>query len=427
MKDSKFNAVRMGFRTRKSRKLIARHFLLLTLLFGVGSMAARCNPQNEKQAEPAKSAVAEAAIATGAEQVARVATLCAGKKVGIVANQTSQVAGVHLLDTLRSVGVEVVVVFGPEHGFRGDAADGQKVESGTDPATGLPVVSLYGKNKKPTNEQLVGVDLLLFDIQDVGARFYTYISTLHLVMEAAAENGVPVLVLDRPNPNGHYVDGPVLDPAYSSFVGMHPIPVVHGMTIGEYAQMINGEGWLKNGVRCDLEVVPCEGYHHNKRYDLPVSPSPNLPNMRSVYLYPSLAFFEGTEVSVGRGTPDPFQQIGMPGFKYGNHQFTPKSIPGVSTYPPQEGKVCIGFDLREEEYGQFNRIHLSWLLAMYAGAPDKKQFFLKSGFFNKLAGTNQLRQQVEAGLSEEEIRESWQPALTDFMKIRAKYLLYEDF
>lgn len=427
MKDSKFNAVGMGFRTRKSRKLIVRQLLLVTLLFGIGSLAARCNTSEKKSVNPKGNVEVDKPVQTGAAQIDSVVAYCTGKRVGIVANQTSLVAGVHLVDTLRGVGVEVVRIFGPEHGFRGDAADGQMVESGTDSATGLPVVSLYGKNRKPTAEQLAGIDLLVFDIQDVGARFYTYISTLHLVMEAAAENGIPVLVLDRPNPNGHFVDGPVLDPAFSSFVGMHPVPVVHGMTIGEYAQMINGERWLKGGLQCDLQVLSCTGYNHKQRYDLPVAPSPNLPNMRSVYLYPSLAFFEGTEVSVGRGTPYPFQQIGMPNFASGNHQFTPISIPGVSTYPPQEGKVCVGFDLREQEYSQLNRIDLSWLLNMYAGAPDKKQFFLKSGFFDKLAGTNQLRQQVEAGLSEQEIIESWQPALNKFLKVRTKYLIYEDF
>lgn len=417
----------MRFRTRKSRKLIVRHLLLLTLLFGVGSIAARCNPQGGDRVAEETAKTEPPAIQTGASQVEFVAALCEGKKVGIVANQTSQVAGVHLVDTLRSAGVEVVRIFGPEHGFRGDAADGQQVESGTDKATGLPVVSLYGKNKKPTAEQLVGIDILLFDIQDVGARFYTYISTLHLVMEAAAESGVPVVVLDRPNPNGHYVDGPVLDRAFVSFVGMHPVPVVHGMTIGEYAQMINGEGWLANGAQCNLQVVACKNYNHNKRYDLPVAPSPNLPNMHSVYLYPSLAFFEGTEVSVGRGTPYPFQQIGMPGFESGKHQFTPVSIPGVSKYPPHEGKTCVGFDLRKEDYSQLGRIDLGWLLRMYKGAPNQEQFFLASGFFNKLAGSNQLKEQIEAGMSEAEIRASWEPALEHFAVVRSKYLIYEDF
>lgn len=367
------------------------------------------------------------ALKTGADQMEHVLQKIGKQRVAIVANQTSQVNGVHLLDTLLSHDVEVVKVFGPEHGFRGNAADGEWVSTETDPESGLPVVSLYGKNKKPTSEQLQGIDLLVFDIQDVGARFYTYISTLHLIMEAAAENEVAVLVLDRPNPNGHFVDGPVLEPEFSSFVGMHPVPVVHGMTVGEYARMINGEGWLKNGLRCDLMVIPCEGYTHDSRYELPVAPSPNLPNMTSIYLYPSLAFFEGTEVSVGRGTNRPFQQIGMPDFPEGEHEFTPKSIPGISKYPPHEGKICRGYDLSAGDYSTLNQIDLEYLLTMFRHAPDKEQFFLKSGFFNKLAGTDNLMQQVKSAMTADEIRESWESDLRQFKEVRKKYLLYPDF
>ncbi len=366
-------------------------------------------------------------IKTGADQMDAVVKACGRLRVGLVANQTSLVKGVHLLDTLLARDVQVVKIFGPEHGFRGNAADGELVESGTDASTGLPVVSLYGKNKKPTPQQLTDVDLLIFDIQDVGARFYTYISTLHLIMEAAAESDVRVLVLDRPNPNGHYIDGPVLKPEYKSFVGMHPVPVVHGMTVGEYAGMINGEGWLAGGQTCELEVILCFGYAHSSRYELPVAPSPNLPNMTSIYLYPSLAFFEGTEVSVGRGTDQPFQQIGMPGFKEGDHEFTPRSITGVSKYPPHEGKTCNGFDLSEGSYAHLRNINLQWLLKMYQQAPDQQRFFLQTGFFNKLAGNSELMQQIKSGISEEEIRETWRNDLDAFQKIRKKYLLYEDF
>lgn len=415
--------------TRKSRKLIGRLILLMWVFAAISSLAVACAASEApptslpEEAQPQK---VKASVLTGADQMDKVVAACTGKQVALVANPTSQVAGVHLLDTLIAVGVDVVRVFGPEHGFRGDAADGEKVDHSKDEKTGMPIVSLYGNNRKPTPEQMVGIDLVIFDVQDVGARFYTYISTLHLMMEAAAESGVTVLVLDRPNPHAHYVDGPVLKPEFSSFVGMHPVPVVHGMTVAEYAQMINGEGLLSGNKTCALQVIPCVHYARKTHYELPVAPSPNLPNMQSIMLYPSLAFFEGTNVSVGRGTDKPFQQIGMPGFASGEHRFTPRSIPGVSKYPPHEGKECVGFDLSSTAPEKPNQLDLKWLLTMYENAPDQSQFFLKSGFFNKLSGTDQLMKQIQEGLSEEEIRTSWQLDLDAFREVRKRYLIYEE-
>lgn len=367
------------------------------------------------------------ALRTGAECMERYLPELEGKRVALCGNQTSMVGDVHLVDTLLSCHINLVKLFCPEHGFRGQAEAGATIASGKDPLTGIPVVSLYGKNKKPTAEQLQNIDILLFDLQDVGCRFYTYISTLHYVMEAAAENGVKVIVLDRPNPNGFYVDGPVLQPEYKSFVGMHPVPVVYGMTIGEYAQMINGEKWLANGAQCDLTVIPLEGYTHATRYELPVAPSPNLQTPEAIYLYPSLCFFEGANISVGRGTEQPFEMYGAPGMLSGDYRFTPKAIPGVSENPPFKGQECRGYLLvlgrswRTAPSG----IMLNLLLNAYRDYPDKATFFLKNNFFDKLAGTDQFRKQIIAGASEEEIRESWKEGLDYFKEIRAKYLLYE--
>jgi uncharacterized protein YbbC (DUF1343 family) len=353
-----------------------------------------------------------------------------GKRVGIVANQTSLIGNTHLVDSLLSMGVAVKKVFAPEHGFRGDSGAGETIQDGRDTKTGLPLVSLYGKNKKPSAEMIRDLDVLVFDIQDVGARFYTYISTMHYVMEAAAENGKKVIVLDRPNPNGFYVDGPVLNPGFKSFVGMHPIPVVHGLTTGELALMINGEKWLNNGIVCDLSVIPCESYRHSDLYELPVHPSPNLPNMAAVYLYPSLCWFEGTDVSVGRGTNKPFQMIGYPGCTTGKTEFKPIDIQGVATDPPHEGKICRGHDL--EEFGltfivTSKALYLDWIKAMYDEFPDKSRFFTAPDFFDKLAGNDQLRKQLIAGSSVSDIRNSWQQDLADYKKMRRKYLLYPDF
>lgn len=375
------------------------------------------------QAQPAQ----QESLQVGAARSGAYLPILHEHSVAVVANQTSMVNDMHLVDFLIDRYVNVRKVFAPEHGFRGEAGAGEKVNSGKDAKTGLPIISLYGSNKKPTPEQLADVGVVVFDIQDVGARFYTYISTMTYVMEACAEQGKKMIILDRPNPNGHYVDGPVLQAGYQSFVGMHPVPVVHGMTIGEYAQMVNGEGWLKNGIKCDLEVVKMSGWDHNTSYQLPVKPSPNLPTQESIILYPSLCFFEGTNVSVGRGTDLPFQQIGAPWFTEGSIRFTPRSMSSAK-YPKYEGEECRGFDLREFARHYLNgsgELYLFWLQEAYQASPDKENFF--NNFFDKLAGTDQLRKDIIAGLGIQQIREAWQEDLLQFKKLRMKYLLYKDF
>ncbi len=366
------------------------------------------------------------AIALGASQMNQYIRLLNGRRVALVVNQTSRIGDTHLVDTLLSKGIQIRTIFAPEHGFRGKADAGEKVADGKDVATGIPLISLYGKHKKPTAADLEGIDWIVFDIQDVGARFYTYISTMHNVMEACAEQGVKFMVLDRPNPNGHYVDGPILDPAFKSFVGMHPVPIVHGMTVGEYAKMINGENWLKGGIQCALTVVPTKHYTHTSAYELPVKPSPNLPNSRSIYLYPSLCLFEGTVMSVGRGTNTQFQIYGHPDYTKGDYQFTPVPMEGAK-YPKHQGKTCFGKDLRNLPIAALRTNHgfnLAYLLEAYQNFEDKEQFFLKNLFFDKLAGTDQLRQQIIAGQTESEIRASWAADLDAFKEKRAKYLMY---
>ncbi|MBW6497442.1 MAG: DUF1343 domain-containing protein [Bacteroidales bacterium] len=385
---------------------------------------------NAPSAKEQQAKEESAGIITGAERTAEYFPLLPGKRIAVAGNHSSRIGEVHLVDSLRWAGFNVVKVFSPEHGFRGEAADGQHIQSHVDERTGIPIVSLYGVNRRPTPEQLADVDLILFDIQDVGMRFYTYISTMTLIMQAAAAAGIPVIVLDRPNPHGHYVDGPMLDLAYTSFVGLHPIPVVHGMTIGEYARLVNGEGWLSHGRTCDLKVIPMENYTHNDLYQLPLAPSPNLPNMLAVYLYPSLCFFEGTAISVGRGTEMPFQVIGhprLPAEKY-PLRFTPQSVQ-ASIHPPLLGQECQGRDLRSiplETLQAEARINLFYLLEAYRDFPEKEKFFINASF-DRLAGSNLLRNQIMAGLNEEQIRQSWQEGLEAFKKIRTKYLLYPDF
>ncbi|WP_029035699.1 exo-beta-N-acetylmuramidase NamZ family protein [Salinimicrobium terrae] len=361
----------------------------------------------------------------GAERTAHFLPILKGKKVGLVGNQTSiiptEAGNVHLVDTLLALDVDLRKVFAPEHGFRGTADAGEAVEDGKDPRTGLPVISLYGNNKKPTKNQLEGLDIILFDLQDVGARFYTYISTLHYVMEAAAENDIQVIVFDRPNPNGHYIDGPVLEPAHKSFVGMHSVPVVHGMTIGEYAKMINGEDWLEKGIKAPLQVIEMENYNHNMSYVLPVKPSPNLPNAKAINLYPSLAFFEGTNVNAGRGTSKQFQVFGspfLPKEKY-PYSYVPQSSEGAKS-PKHLGKTIYGKDLSNTPHLDY--INLEWLIEAYNRTSQKGGFF--NSFFTNLAGTTKLREQIEAGLSAEEIRETWKKDLEGFEEIRRKYLIY---
>lgn len=373
-------------------------------------------------------AFSQSNIKTGAERTDQYVSYLKGKTIAMVVNQTSTIGSTHLVDSLQHLGINIKAVFAPEHGFRGDADAGEKVDNTIDKRTGLPIVSLYGKHYKPYPEDLKGVDLVIFDIQDVGVRFYTYISTMHYVMEACAENKVELMVLDRPNPNGFYVDGPVLDPKFKSFVGVHPIPVVHGMTIGEYAKMINGQKWLKDGIQCKLKVITMENWDHSKSYDLPVKPSPNLPNAQSICLYPSICFFEGTEISLARGTLFPFQAIGAPALKDQPFSFVPKSIPGMSKNPPNENQTCNGVDLRNyncEEFKTSKKLNLQWLFDMYKAYPQKDKFFLPSLFFDKLAGTDQLRKQLIEGKTETEIRKSWEPALSQYKEMRKKYLLYK--
>lgn len=366
-------------------------------------------------------------IRVGAECTEDYISILEGKSVAIVANQTSMVKNQHIVDTLLSLEIDIKKIFSPEHGFRGKADAGEHVNSNIDKKTKLAIKSLYGKHKKPNADDLKGIDILVFDIQDVGARFYTYISTLHYVMEACAENNVPVIVLDRPNPNGYFVDGPVLDTAYRSFVGMHPVPIAHGMTIGEYAGMINGEKWLKNEIKCNLKVIVCDNYSHSTHYSLPVKPSPNLPNDLSISLYPTLCLFEGTVISCGRGTDFPFQTIGNPKLKKDfSFSFTPRSIEGASKNPRYKGETCYGLDFRSDtcEF-QYKRgvINVDLLILMYNSYMNKGEFF--NSFFTKLAGSSILQNQIESGLSANEIRQSWQNDLDNFKTIRNKYLLYK--
>jgi uncharacterized protein YbbC (DUF1343 family) len=371
-------------------------------------------------------------IKTGAEQTALFVPRLKNKKIAVVANQTSVIFKVkslkfkdeknytHLVDSLLELNIKILKVFSPEHGFRGKADASEKVLDGFDIKTHLPIVSLYGKNKKPTKEQLDGIDMVVFDIQDVGVRFYTYISTLHYVIEACAENNIPIMVLDRPNPNGFYVDGPTLNIKYKSFVGMHPVPLVYGMTIGEYAKMINGEHWLKNGVTCNLTVIPLKNYTHQKSYSLPIRPSPNLPNDKAINLYPSLGFFEGTSINAGRGTENQFQQYGAPFFPKSDFSYTPQPNFGAKN-PKFKNKLCYGVSLKNVP--KLNYVNIAWLLDAYSKTPKSKKFF--GATFTKHAGNILLEQQIKKGLSAKQIHDSWQPAIHRFKKIRAKYLIYD--
>ena len=369
-----------------------------------------CSSQSQKQ------------LIVGANQLENYLPLLRNKQIAIVANQTSLINRSHLVDSLLACGVSIVKVFAPEHGFRGESDAGTLINDEIDVKTGLPIHSLYGKNKKPSAEALNNIDLIVFDIQDVGARFYTYISTLHYVMEACAENNVELLVLDRPNPNAHYVDGPILDTAYQSFVGMHPIPIVHGLTIGEYALMINGSFWLKDSIQCNLTVQEMKNYTHSLPYDLPVKPSPNLPNMQSISLYPSLCLFEGTAISVGRGTNLQFQIIGSPLLDSCSYSFSPSPQSGAK-YPKHESLKCCGWDLSKFKIDK--GINLSYLIECFNQYNSKGIPFFNS-FFDKLAGSNVLRVLIEAGWSEAQIKESWQEGLQVYKEQRSNYLIYPE-
>jgi len=371
-------------------------------------------------------------IVTGADQVGEYLPYLKGKRVGMSINQTSIIGDRLSVDSLVALGVEVEAIFGPEHGFRQDASNGAHVADEVDPDTGIPIVSLYGSNRKPTKEQLDALDIMVFDIQDVGCRFYTYINTLADVMEACAENGKELLILDRPNPNG-FVDGPVLDMRFQSGIGKFPIPIAHGMTIGEFARMINGEGWLKDGMQCKLKIIPVKHYRHDLYYELPVSPSPNLNTQVSIILYPSLCLFEGTIISQGRGTYMPFTVLGAPALKgMYDFSFTPVSIPGMSEEPLHKGDTCYGIDLRDHDIEKLHasgRINLQWMLDFYQAYPDKGKFFDRSqstamGRIEALIGNDRFKQQVMDGMSEEAIRETWEPGLRAYKKMRTQYLLY---
>ena len=364
-------------------------------------------------------------IVTGAEQTEVWFPLLEGKRIGLLVNHTAVVDGTHLLDTMVAMQLDVRCVFAPEHGFRGNADAGETVSDDIDNKTGIPIVSLYGKSKKPTPEQMEGIDVVVFDIQDVGVRFFTYISSMHYMMEACAENGVEFIVFDRPNPKGDYFDGPILEKEFTSFVGMHPIPVVHGLTVGELAMMINGEGWLSDEQKCSLNVVRNANYSRDMQYSLPIKPSPNLPNDLSIRLYPSLCFFEATEVSIGRGTYFPFQIIGFPDETFGDFTFTPVSIDGMAKRPLQENKLCYGDDLRNLPPWE-QRFTLHYLLDYYKKSGAKDDFISRENFFNLLAGTDKLLEQIKSGMTEDEIRATWSDGLKNYENMRKPYLLYQE-
>ena len=418
----------------------------LSLLIFIASCSAQKNQKVITHQQPGATEKQESRIIPGAERMNVYLPLIKGKRIGIFANQTSMVGDVHLVDTLKKSGVDIKVIFGPEHGFRGVASAGEKIGNYIDEKTGIPIVSLYGEKRRPSAEDLKDVDILIFDIQDVGARFYTLISSLQEYMEAAMESSKPLLILDRPNPNGFYVDGPVLDPKFKSFVGMQPVPIVYGMTIAEYAFMIAGENWLSEKASqkyayyrtaqnspdtpFHFQVIKCQNYTHKSKYILPVKPSPNLPEIQSIYLYPSTCLFEGTALSEGRGTERPFQLFGHPLLPHNLYAFVPKPNEGAKS-SKHYYETCYGWNLhgtpREVLKKVDNHVQLKWLMEAYRLFPGKDSFFLKSNSFNRLAGNDVLMQQIKDGRSEKEIRKSWEPALGEFKKIRKKYLLYEDF
>ncbi|MGO4819608.1 exo-beta-N-acetylmuramidase NamZ family protein [Flavobacterium sp. W22_SRS_FP1] len=390
------------------------------VLFSCGSSIEKQAAKDEKQYSATVKSSVLLAISTGADNGTIYLPFLRDKKIGIVTNQSGLLSNSnHIVDFLVEENIAIQKIFAPEHGFRGTADAGEHVVDGKDPKTSLPIISLYGDNKKPKPAQLAGIDIMVFDLQDVGARFYTYISSLHYVMEACAENKIPLIILDRPNPNGNVVDGPILEKEYSSFVGMHPIPILHGLSIGEYGKMINGEKWLKNGIQCKLTVIPCTNYNRKMNYSLPVKPSPNLPNDQAVNLYASLCLFEGTNVSVGRGTAKQFQIYGSPYLPKSNFSFIPK--PNIGAQNPFYNEIeCFGEDL--SAIAKVNRMELKWLIKAYQTTEDKSKFF--NSFFTKLAGTKKLQSQIENGVSEVEIRKSWEKGLIQFKEMRSQYLIY---
>ncbi len=409
--------------------LVFKNTVLLSVLLIVSCSSSGKNIENRENKIKITSEKPNQGIQTGAENYTAYLPLLKDKKVGIVTNQTGVLnyyspeetqVNLNIVDFLLAKKINLQKIFAPEHGFRGTADAGEHVVDGKDTKTGLPIISLYGDNKKPKAEQLAGLDVLVFDLQDVGARFYTYISSLHYIMEACAENNIQLIVLDRPNPNGNIVDGPSLEKEFTSFVGMHPIPILHGMTIGEHAQMINGEKWLKNEVKCKLTVIPCLNYKHDMFYSLPMKPSPNLPNDQAINLYASLCLFEGTNVSVGRGTEKQFQIYGSPFLPKSEFSFTP--IPNFGAKEPlYKNQLCYGEDLTKA--AKVSKLELKWIIKAYNETSDKTKFF--NPFFTKLSGTKKLQQQIEAGTSDTDIRKSWEKGLKDFKEMRKKYLIYE--
>lgn len=429
--------------TMKLFRLFAK-FIVILVLFGFVILQASgqsqpINPPPASQKFPVAKPSSVSApsnqsiikIEVGAENTDQYLPLIRNKRVGIIANQTSTIGKQHLVDSLLRLGIKIVMVFAPEHGFRGDAANGAHIENGIDAKTGLPIVSLYGKNSKPSKSDLSKIDVLLFDIQDVGTRFYTFLTTLHYAMQACSEFGKPIILLDRPNPNGFYIDGPILKHGFESMVGVYPIPIVHGMTLAELAQMINGEGWLKDSMHpkiksCKLTVIKCNNYNHNRSYELPIPPSPNLPNQNAIYLYPTLCLFEGSNmISVGRGTNKPFECFGAPWMKQGTYSFCPKNIPGKALNPPFLGDTCRGVllnDFAQDFLISYNHLYIEWLVMLYDECQDQTKFF--NAFFPKLAGSNLLQEQIKSGLKPSQIRQSWQDDIDRFIKLREPYLLY---
>jgi uncharacterized protein YbbC (DUF1343 family) len=419
MKNSLDNSIRFGFQSYT--------LLLITLVF-FSTLISSCSFGSSKNLydsiNPSYILNTKSSVILGNVQTEKYLPLIEGKSVAIVGNQTSVIKNTHLIDSLLSLGIQIKLVFAPEHGFRGQADNGEHITNETDTKTGLKIVSLYGNNSKPTYEHLKNIDLVIYDIQDVGVRFYTYISTLHYVMEACAENGKKLLILDRPNPNGHYIDGPVLKKEFSSFVGMHPVPVVYGMTVGEYAQMINGEEWLKNGIQCDISIIHCQNYSHTTFYSVPIPPSPNLKTDVAIALYPSLCFFEGTTISMGRGTDRPFEIYGHPKFDSTSFSFTPTPRIG-SKNPPFMNQFCYGVDCVKENTFPMYSLDLRPLINAKKLLNNRDKYINSPSFFNKLAGDTLLKKQIENDVSEEDIRNSWKNGLEEFKLIRSKYLLYE--
>ncbi|NNK20152.1 MAG: DUF1343 domain-containing protein [Flavobacteriaceae bacterium] len=417
----------------RGRLVLGLSFLTASLLYGCGDKSVRASAAG-KNLPAVEILPSTDRLVVGANRTELYLPMLSGKRIGLVANQTSVIfkekntdassntAYTHLVDSLLALDIDLIRVFSPEHGFRGTADAGEKVKDGIDQRSGLPIISLYGANRKPTKSQLEGLDVVVFDIQDVGVRFYTYIATLQLVMEACAESGIPVIVLDRPNPNGHYIDGPSMEHEFTGFLGMTTIPLVYGMTIGEYAQMINGEGWLEKETNAELTIIPIEHYTHQTSYSLPLKPSPNLPNDQAINLYPSLGLFEGTNINAGRGTDYQFQRYGAPFLNPSvyNFSYIPESNPGAKS-PKHLGTKCFGEDLRDVP--RLDKVSLEWIIKAYNNCEDKERFFNTSGF-TKHAGTDELQKQIEAGYSEEKIKESWEADLNAFKKIRKKYLLY---